>query len=490
MFPDFCEEIRQYGRSVGHDLGAAMRPHGHVGDVGALALRLQAARKRKKLSITVIGNSITQSCSNSQDAAWPTRLQTLLGSNRELDFGEIKLTNLAESGSSTPYIYTRLQYVAPDSDIVFVDLSMGDTHSAKEFYEPHVNLAVTLLRSLPSHPVVIYSELFPHDAMVHLFKAEMPDPCSVDIRNFGHWGSLFRLNVPVFSYFDFTCKALRRDKPLRVSKAEMQVRLANLTIQGQAKPFPAGKAGLAALKEQETLLKLWMEDEQSKESHARYFFPEMTGRGIQHPTCDVHEVYAHVLGQFLTQVATPECEPLLGKSDTGATAPPPVASGSSTAGDFDLPWQCMVFPVVSMKGEHGPPLKEVLESRRQRLGFVPGSGESSFPAVVEDSSWVWAEDKKGRPGWIAVPGTAGRIRFRVNATMGWAVLGYLETYTSVGACSCWLGDGPEKRINARISERVSVLSLAVLRTGSASGMMNVTCKADGNKFKIVSLQSR
>mmetsp|Transcript_54845 Transcript_54845/g.177476 ORF Transcript_54845/g.177476 Transcript_54845/m.177476 type:complete len:151 (+) Transcript_54845:1022-1474(+) len=150
----------------------------------------------------------------------------------------------------------------------------------------------------------------------------------------------------------------------------------------------------------------------------------------------------------------------------------------------------MVFPVVSMKGEHGPPLKEVLESRRQRLGFVPGSGESSFPAVVEDSSWVWAEDKKGRPGWIAVPGTAGRIRFRVNATMGWAVLGYLETYTSVGACSCWLGDGPEKRINARISERVSVLSLAVLRTGSASGMMNVTCKADGNKFKIVSLQSR
>jgi len=320
------------------------------------------------------------------------------------------------------------------------------------------------------------------------------------------------LNVSVFSYFTLMCAGLRRDKPFQVTKEEMQDRLTKVTALEKSQywwPRFAAPSAVQkeALKNQREILERWMGWEESNHTYARYFYPEMAKRGPQHPTCDAHEVVAHVFGQLFRQALHDECLPLLDASARPKALLPPGAGGSygggggagmgtsaqaEAAGDHELPWKCMIAPTDSFSGQHAPDLHTATADSaggEPRPGFAQGVGEQSFPAFVEDSSWVWAEDKKGRPGWIALPGQRGRIRFQVNASLGWAVIGFLETYAKVGVATCQLGDGLEKHINARISTKVSVMSMATLRTGHSTGMLNVTCQTDGNKFKITSLQS-
>ncbi len=145
---------------------------------------------------------------------------------------------------------------------------------------------------------------------------------------------------------------------------------------------------------------------------------------------------------------------------------------------------CYLAPSFSLTaGKAGAPPLEVARN------YTKAWTDPHFPAFVENSSWVWAEDRRGKPGWIALPGSRGRVRFEVNAKLGWALIGYLQTYTDVGIASCTLGDGSVQEVDARITNTVSVIGTFVLRANQARGRMNVTCWTDGRKFKISSVMS-
>merc|ERR1719229_307247 len=125
------------------------------------------------------------------------------------------------------------------------------------------------------------------------------------------------------------------------------------------------------------------------------------------------------------------------------------------------------------------------------------NGEGSFPATVHDG-WEFREDVPGKPGWIAMPGREATITFTIetpyNATLR---IGFLHTYTNVGTATCWL-DRSNARGNAsivtketldgRIAAKVSVPSDHIFKYPVPPGTTQVTCRTDGNKFKIVTLR--
>jgi len=442
---EFCEQVGTFISGT-PDISPFVAPQGYVGDRQGLLERLSGVANRGSITVGVMGNSIT--IGHGCKRPWPGRLQELL--RRIPLLRKVNLHKVLKMGGNTASLLLDAGKFSPTVDVVFVDISMGDTlgyrgATRKSLFKQTTKL-VSLLRSIATPPpAVVYHELIPYSfyaKSVKGGKAKNHDPCRVNASQFGHMEALRELAVPVVSYFDFLCNALPREGP-----------------------FVQTQVG-------ET---------------ATYWVPGPGHAGPQHPSCDSHEVIAHVLAEFLLQ---------------GLRA---AAAGPPAAGDVgDLSPKCLLHWATDLRArERAPPYAEVAQAAEQQetancLGSKVGVkaacntsvvrvGPAAFPAFVQGRGWVYAEDRAEKPGWIAREGRQGQISFEVSTRLGKVVVEYLRSYTDVGTAVCWVGAGPKRSLEARIGQHVSISTGGVLQAVPVEGLQNVTCITDGKKFKILSV---
>lgn len=480
----FCEEVRASAVASHGAVQAMASPHGHVGDRSQLLSKLYDAWAARRLSVVVFGNSITkgQGCAN----AWPGRLKQQLDvSLAFLEGFEVELNVFAEGGTTTLWALANVGKYSKylnRAHVLFVDLDMGDTPGSPN---PSVysiiawtKAFVGTVRALESPPAIIYLETFSYQAYVSVIEwtlrpnttdpwynkfreckkgppearaaiqlemGQSADPCAMDVRCLPHWRALLQLEVPVFSYSDAVCEALPRGGPFILNGS-----------------IP-------------------------------YWRPGRGRAGPQHPSCDTHEVIAHLAAEFLSQEIGKICRNPMWSPPS---KPPLIVTDSSMGAEAETnPWNvsfsCLLrFTSIYEASAEGPSLLVMAQQRQNSsYGSLSLEGPERFRGWVADASWVYAEDVKGKPGWISLPGMTGAIAFEVSTRIGDVIVEYLTTYVGTGTAFCQLGDGHELVLDARIVQKVSVSAFSRLHAEPSNGVYNLTCRSDGRKFKLLSIRA-
>lgn len=126
--------------------------------------------------------------------------------------------------------------------------------------------------------------------------------------------------------------------------------------------------------------------------------------------------------------------------------------------------------------------------RRDFVAKEWGKLKKPFPEPVVNRGWVFKEEK-GKYGWIALPGEPKEIAFTVKTHIGRVILEFLMTYEDIGNATCSVGGGRAVVVSGAHMERVSVSGFATLISEPRAGVHSMTCRTDGNKFKIISLRA-
>lgn len=460
--PSFCSDVRDHWRLHGSVL-PLVAPDGYTGNLSSLWTQLAKSQRTGMISLGVIGNSITEGrgCSGT----WPRRLAALLEQSSVIK--KVRLNIQAGGGASTRGQLLRVASMK-QSDIVIVDLSMGDGNlMGAGRYSYETAAMVKALRQLPHRPFVLYNEIVPwpaFSATVNLLYQPgsdrkkrghpIPDPCKLDVKIFGHWVALQDLSVPLVSYVDVACRSLNRTGNFIENRGSSGVQ-----------NFSFGK-------------KYW-----DMPIRARWWVPAHGTSGPQHPGCDTHEVIAHAWAEFLLEGVRTACHQrvdLLSRKPAESVA--------------SLPMKCLLsFATTLDSTEPAKPYAAIkhVKKRSPALPQFAGTGPDSFPAIVEDASWSYAEDVPNKPGWISRVNSTGRIIFTLQTDIGKVAIEYLQTYTDVGTAVCWLGMGAMYTLDARIDQRVSVSTVGIISSDVKEGLQtqNLTCRTDGQKFKILSVKS-
>merc|ERR1712217_71438 len=120
-------------------------------------------------------------------------------------------------------------------------------------------------------------------------------------------------------------------------------------------------------------------------------------------------------------------------------------------------------------------------------------GRSAFILEgIDNATWVFRADRKGKAGWVANEGVSGKIGFTLATHKGSIQVEVLGTYENIGSVTCWLDEaephiGNECRLDGLWRDKVSLSRFYYMRTSLPSGRHILWCRSDRQKFKIISL---
>jgi len=441
----------------------AVLPHAYTGDLMQLFKQLTHARNQQKLNIVVFGNSVTQGKSCNRKP-WPKRLQEILRlplKNWTVDIKIFAHGGTTSQGALYDLGKQNCHNAIKAANIVLVDMSTGDTLRYRgQTVESIQKVTSTLIQTVSfiNNPptAIIYIEFMPAGYYFQfrkscenanmLKKNQACSPCNMDVRTFPHWKALTKLQVPVLSYFDIICRF-------------------------HVPPFFFNGS-----------LSYWGQISD------------------QHPSCDAHEVFAHVIAEFIYQHIPGNCLKIQSTALSHTLGPTnaPVLTHAKVSSNLCLLHWTVVYDSTTW-------LKEQSENRENR---TTNSGENinaywtgpkSFPGIVSKESWIYMEDVKDKPGWISQRGQLGTITFQLgDLKRGEIILEYLQTYNETfGYAFCRIDQTTELRLDALIESKISISAFARLTIAnntsrdmtSSNSSYNITCRSSGKKFKLISIRA-
>lgn len=169
-------ELTSSGGAQGNDtthsfmLSSAQRARGltYIGSAERLRLALDRALKRKRLTVTAIGGSITAGAGavDSPRDAWVDRLQTWLVEMYGGAHGvNVTVNNGAVPGTTSAYMCACFRrHVPQDVDVVFIEYAVNDEHRKEPIFDNNarkpMERLVRKLLLLPSRPAIVLLNTF------------------------------------------------------------------------------------------------------------------------------------------------------------------------------------------------------------------------------------------------------------------------------------------------------------------------------------------
>jgi hypothetical protein len=190
-----------------------------------------------------------------------------------------------------------------------------------------------------------------------------------------------------------------------------------------------------------------------------------------HPDCAAHDVFAKVMYDVMQDTMTRVCEQGVQGKDT-------------VLPDLkDETWQhCAGFG---------------------KLQAHASLGEKSFPVknrtlleVAISGDWKFQEDEAGKPGWIASKGSQKEIVFtKISVQYGGLTIEYLRTYENAGVATCTLETQKEPRTVVKrivlngLWDKCASLEATDQFFDIPAGTYDLRCRSNGQKFKLLGLQT-
>jgi len=421
---DLCHRIGQTDKLL--EVATRKGKDGYQPDT----LRLQqvvanATMNGRKLKVVVYGTSVTAGAGCDPDA--PSRKNTLPTNVAEGTVSDnlrwtdklmyladlydspvgVDMANFGKGGSHIFHasdIVNDLRNVPVD--LIIVDYSVNDGGQRKSDGQNTQDF-LALAKQLPNKPAILFLETLSANAVANLY-ANKNTVCSVQDEapgDFPHWDILKREGIPSLSYADLACAAELHD--------------------------PAD------------------------------FWPFNANAQQAHPSCAVHNTFAHLVLQYLNSIQNEACTASGGYANV-------LATGTQSASALTEMQQCISSPLTHYNAKKG------------------------FPAAGKPVGWKYEQDVAGKPGWIsnAAQGLA-EVGFDVELKSGTIILEFLSSYEKVGETTCWIEGEPESKqqINALWNMKASLSNTVVLQ-GAQEGKCRVArlrCSTKKAKFKILGL---
>jgi hypothetical protein len=294
-------------------------------------------------------------------------------------------------------------------DLIIVDYSVNDGGQRKSDGQNTQDF-LALAKQLPHKPAILFLETLSANAAKLLYDnkngvCNVQDAASTE---FPHWDILKSEGIPSLNYPDLACAA-------------------DLTQ-------PAD------------------------------FWPYNSWAQMSHPSCAVHNTFAHLVLQYLNSMLNEAC------TGSGGYAKV-LATDTQSAGALTEMQQCIASPLTHYNAKKG------------------------FPAAHSDG-WKFEADVAGKPGWISNGAQKeATVGFDVELQHGTVILEFLSSYEKIGETECWFeGEEAHKQhINALWKMKASLSNTVVLQSVSAQeGKCRVArlwCSTQKAKFKILGLRA-